>query len=109
MQSHGLEVNFNDFFKSSTALSLAERAVANGQVEQLKAVTSQTEKSVAPLTFAQDFLWQAYSAYEFSPIYNLPFVISFVNRVDDRVFFQAFNDVLVRHAGLRTKLPYTTW
>ncbi|QUX95352.1 condensation protein [Marinomonas sp. CT5] len=102
MQSHGIEVSFNDFFKASTALSLAERAVANGHVEQ-KVITTLSQESAAPLTFAQDFLWQAYSAYEFSPIYNLPFVISFVNRVDEGVFLEAFTDILVRHTGLRTK------
>tara|TARA_R110001606_G_scaffold9420_2_gene40672 strand:+ start:51913 stop:54075 length:2163 start_codon:yes stop_codon:yes gene_type:complete len=103
MQSHGIEVSFNDFFKASTALSLAERAVANGQVEQQKVITNLSQESAAPLTFAQDFLWQAYSAYEFSPIYNLPFVISFVNSVDERVFLAAFTDILVRHTSLRTK------
>lgn len=102
MQSHGIEVSFNDFFKASSALSLAEHAIANGQVEQ-KVITNLSQESAAPLTFAQDFLWQAYSAYEFSPIYNLPFVISFVNSVDEGVFLEAFTDILVRHTGLRTK------
>ncbi|RBP85793.1 condensation protein [Marinomonas rhizomae] len=102
LQSHGIEVNFNDFFKSSTALTLAERAITNGQAYQQDASESPSKECTAPLTLAQNFLWQAYSAYDFSPIYNLPFVISFEDRVDEAVLSRAFNDVLVRHASLRT-------
>ena len=56
----------------------------------------------APLTLAQDFLWQAYSAFDFSPIYNLPFAVEFLEEINEDVFFQAFTDIVERHAGLRT-------
>lgn len=58
----------------------------------------------APLTLAQDFLWQAYSAFDFSPIYNLPFAVEFLEEINEDVFFQAFTDIVERHAGLRTIL-----
>ena len=56
----------------------------------------------APLTLAQDFLWQAYSAFDFSPIYNLPFAVEFLEEINEDVFLQAFTDIVERHAGLRT-------
>ncbi|MBJ7539350.1 condensation domain-containing protein [Marinomonas transparens] len=103
MQSHGIEVSFNDFFKSPSAMVLADYATANGQDNQQDASEFLLPEGSAPLTFAQDFLWQAYSAYEFSPIYNLPFAIKFFDKVDETILLKAFTDVLVRHAGLRTR------
>lgn len=96
---HGIELSFNDFFKSPTASALAQYA-------SLKNATTQQNSHVkleqAPLTFTQDFLWQAYSAFDFSPIYNLPFAIEFQDQIDEEIFFQAFHDLVVRHVGLRT-------
>lgn len=64
----------------------------------MSAIDSQS----APLTLAQDFLWQAYSAFDFSPIYNLPFAIEFQQPVNEEILHQAFNDLIIRHIGLRT-------
>ncbi|WP_239374249.1 condensation domain-containing protein [Snodgrassella gandavensis] len=96
---HGIKLNFNDFFKSPTARALATIA----QQTQPVAVTVQAPpEQQAPLTLAQDFLWQAYSAFDFSPIYNLPFAIEFQQPVNEAALQQAFNDLIIRHVGLRT-------
>ncbi len=77
LNKHGIEIQFNDFFKSPSAADLAQYAFVK---------SAKTEKSTlqsvdkAPLTLAQDFLWQAYSAFDFSPIYNLPFAVEFLGR-----------------------------
>lgn len=98
-KNHGIKLNFNDFFKSPTAGALAK--IAHQQQPAVSAAEVQSDQS-APLTLAQDFLWQAYSAFDFSPIYNLPFAIEFQQPVNEEILHQAFNDLIIRHIGLRT-------
>ena len=98
-KNHGIKLNFNDFFKSPTAGALAK--IARQQQPAVSSGEVQPDQS-APLTLAQDFLWQAYSAFDFSPIYNLPFAIEFQQPVNEEILHQAFNDLIIRHIGLRT-------
>lgn len=99
LNKHGIEIQFNDFFKSPSAADLAQYAF----VKTAKtAKTTLQSVDQAPLTLAQDFLWQAYSAFDFSPIYNLPFAVEFLEEINEDVFLQAFTDIVERHAGLRT-------
>lgn len=98
-KNHGIKLNFNDFFKSPTAGALAK--IARQQQPAVSAAEVQPDQS-APLTLAQDFLWQAYSAFDFSPIYNLPFAIEFQQPVNEEILHQAFNDLIIHHIGLRT-------
>ncbi|AOM85323.1 acinetobactin biosynthesis protein [Acinetobacter baumannii] len=99
LNKHGIEIQFNDFFKSPSAADLAQYAfVKSAKTEK----TTLQSVDKAPLTLAQDFLWQAYSAFDFSPIYNLPFAVEFLEEINEDVFFQAFTDIVERHAGLRT-------
>lgn len=98
-KNYGIKLNFNDFFKSPTAGALAK--IARQQQPAVSSAEVQPDQS-APLTLAQDFLWQAYSAFDFSPIYNLPFAIEFQQPVNEEILHQAFNDLIIRHIGLRT-------
>ncbi|EMI7638954.1 acinetobactin biosynthesis protein [Acinetobacter baumannii] len=99
LNKHGIEIQFNDFFKSPSAADLAQYAfVKSAKTEK----TTLQSVDKAPLTLAQDFLWQAYSAFDFSPIYNLPFAVEFLEEINEDVFLQAFTDIVERHAGLRT-------
>lgn len=98
-KNHGIKLNFNDFFKSPTAGALAK--IVRQQQPAVSSAEVQPDQS-APLTLAQDFLWQAYSAFDFSPIYNLPFAIEFQQPVNEEILHQAFNDLIIRHIGLRT-------
>ncbi|HFX6249296.1 TPA: condensation domain-containing protein, partial [Acinetobacter baumannii] len=99
LNKHGIEIQFNDFFKSPSAADLAQYALVKSAKTE-KTTLQSVDK--APLTLAQDFLWQAYSAFDFSPIYNLPFAVEFLEEINEDVFFQAFTDIVERHAGLRT-------
>lgn len=96
---HGIELSFNDFFKSPTALALTQYVSVKNAITQ-QDLHENLEQ--APLTFTQDFLWKAYSAFDFSPIYNLPFAIEFQDQINEDIFFQAFHDLVIRHVGLRT-------
>ncbi|EMI5483720.1 acinetobactin non-ribosomal peptide synthetase subunit BasB [Acinetobacter baumannii] len=99
LNKHGIEIQFNDFFKSPSAADLAQYALVKSAKTEKTTLQSVDQ---APLTLAQDFLWQAYSAFDFSPIYNLPFAVEFLEEINEDVFFQAFTDIVERHAGLRT-------
>ena len=105
-QSHGIEMGFNDFFKSPSAAALAKHVSVNTTDHTTETPTAATDATVfqeqAPLTLAQQFLWHAYTAYEFSPIYNLPFAVAFSEAVDEQILYQAFSDIIKRHASLRT-------
>ncbi|WP_272641265.1 condensation domain-containing protein [Marinomonas mediterranea] len=102
-QNYGFELNFNDFFRSATSKALALQVSSTNSTLSQQAEPILHHADSAPLTLAQDFLWQAYSGYDFSPIYNLPFAITFLNEVDESTFYKAFEDVLIRHSGLRTQ------
>lgn len=99
LNRHGIEIGFNDFFKSPSAKGLAEYALVKTTKVAHSPLSSVTK---APLTIAQDFLWQAYSAFDFSPIYNLPFAVEFLEPIDEEIFRQAFSDIVERHASLRS-------
>ncbi len=99
LNKHGIEIRFNDFFKSPSAAGLATYAAI--KTDRIKTNTLKNIEK-APLTLAQDFLWQAYSSFDFSPIYNLPFAVEFLEEIDEGIFFQAIKDIVERHAGLRT-------
>lgn len=99
LNKHGIEIRFNDFFKSPSAVDLATYAAI--KTDRIKTNTLKNQAK-APLTLAQDFLWQAYSSFDFSPIYNLPFAVEFLEEIDEGIFFQAIKDIVERHAGLRT-------
>ncbi|WP_312056479.1 condensation domain-containing protein [Acinetobacter courvalinii] len=99
LNKHGIEIQFNDFFKSPSAADLAQYALVKSAKTE-KSTLQRVEK--APLTLAQDFLWEAYSAFDFSPIYNLPFAVEFLEEINEDIFLQAFTDIVERHAGLRT-------
>ncbi|MCU1717153.1 condensation domain-containing protein [Pseudomonas sp. 5P_3.1_Bac2] len=98
---HGIELQFNDFFSAPTAQQLA----ACAQFSQPKSSHAQTPTSLelkSPLALAQATLWRAYKAFDFGKIFNLPFAVHFLEPVDEEVFKQAFSDLLIRHASLRT-------
>lgn len=100
---HQIEVSINDLFSYPTAQALAAQAKQHqpAAAAAATAVTSFNEKS-APLSLAQQSLWKIYAAMGYGDIFNLPFVLRFVDEVDEELLHQAMHDVLVRHAGLRT-------
>ncbi|MBX8802573.1 agrobactine synthetase subunit F [Ochrobactrum sp. MR28] len=104
LTEHGLEVQFNDFFKYSTAESLASRIVPVGSADDV--AQDQTgaghAEAVVPLSFAQMSMWRGYEVFDYGAVFNLPFALDFLDEVDEQIFARAFEDILVRHAGLRS-------
>ena len=103
LSSHGIEVNFNDLFRHPTAAGLAGLAQRHGATADA-GVPAEADGSalMAPLSLAQNSLWKIYAAFGFGEIFNLPFALRFLDRVDETIFARAFQDVLERHSGLRT-------
>ncbi|EDP60186.1 condensation domain-containing protein [Vibrio sp. AND4] len=109
MNNHGIEISFNDFFKFPSAETLADCASLNQSSSSAMAAVKQDRSSprsvlreVAPLSFAQEFLWDAHVATGKCAIFNLPFAMRFDAEVDEKAFKLAFLDLIIRHSGLRT-------
>ncbi len=109
---HGIEITINDVFSHPTAQSLAEQAVLQGAESEEVAtdVTVDSElthvgSNLAPLSLAQNSLWKAipkYAKFGLNTIFNLPFVLRFLDELDEVAFGEACRDIMVRHAGLRS-------
>lgn len=104
--SHGIEVQFNDFFSAPSAAALAARAQVNGTSNAPTAAPA-GEVLKAPLALAQASLGRAYAAFEFGTIFNLPFAMDFLDEVDEAVFERAFTDLVERHASLRSTFHFS--
>ncbi|PHM70265.1 condensation domain-containing protein [Xenorhabdus sp. KJ12.1] len=99
--THGLEVHFGDFFSHPSATALASRAIRKNQ-HKSAICSAQNDHLTAPLALAQTSLWNAYKAYEFGTIFNLPFALDFLDEVDETILEQVFSDLIERHSSLRT-------
>ena len=105
--SHDIDVQFNDFFKAPTAAALAACALVAVRHDAPATAAGRTQEvQRAPFALAQASLGRAYAAYGFGTIFNLPFAMEFLDTVDEALFEQAFHDLLVRHASLRTTFHF---
>jgi len=102
LSTHGLEVHFGDFFSYPSAAALATRALPTLQPKRAVPAPQQTRSVTAPLALAQASLWQAYEAYEFGTIFNLPFALDLLDPVDETLLEQALTDLVARHPSLHT-------
>lgn len=102
LKKKNIMVSFNDFFQFPTARGIAIVAKTKQDVSEEKSEGDSVLSNSSPLTFTQQFLWNAYEAFDFSPIYNLPFAIESQDDIDEEIFVLSFNDVVERHPSLRT-------
>ncbi|WP_248750285.1 condensation domain-containing protein [Pseudomonas sp. MWU15-20650] len=107
LSSHGIEVQFNDFFSAPSAAALAARArlIAKADAPATGDALPH-DVQTAPFALAQASLGRAYAAFEFGTIFNLPFAMEFLDKVDEALFEQAFHDLLERHASLRSTFHF---
>lgn len=104
--SHGVEVDFNDFFSASSAGALARRARQRDPRSLAGPMVTSPSVQTAPFAPAQASLGRAYAAFDFGTLFNLPFAVAFREPVDEAVFEQAFRDLIERHASLRTTFHF---
>lgn len=102
LSAHGLEVRFADFFRYPTAAALAPHALPTAVPERDRTSAPEApDDASAPLALAQHSLWQAYRAYGFGTIFNLPFALDLQDSVDEARLEAALGDILERHPSLR--------
>ncbi|WP_339529815.1 condensation domain-containing protein [Pseudomonas mucidolens] len=107
LSNHGIEIQFNDFFSAPSAAALASRAHLIAQNDTSVSATDLPQNvQKAPFAPAQASLGRAYAAFEFGTIFNLPFALDFLDKVDEALFEQAFCDLLKRHASLRSTFHF---
>ncbi|NEN75305.1 hypothetical protein F9B74_03050 [Pelistega sp. NLN82] len=102
LQKYKIEISFNDFFRFSTANKLANYAKQATPIIDQSSTNIPTNVDTAPLSLAQTFLWNAYTAYNFGTVYNLPFAIEFTEAINESILAEALLDIVKRHAALRT-------
>ncbi|WP_071058083.1 condensation domain-containing protein [Pelistega sp. MC2] len=102
LKKKNIMVSFNDFFQFPTARGIASVAKTKQDPSEEKSASDSGLSDSSPLTFTQQFLWDAYEAFDFSPIYNLPFAIESQGDIDEETFALSFCDVVERHPSLRT-------
>ncbi|WP_414896710.1 condensation domain-containing protein [Rhodovulum sp. YEN HP10] len=101
--THGIELRLNDLFLHPTAAALASFARRTGPGTETAPDRCADPAGRAPLSLAQASLWKIYAALGFGPIFNIPFVLRFLDPVDEAVFATAFRDVMERHPALRSR------
>ena len=108
LKQHQVEIHINDLFSYSSAATLAQKATVHQTEVTTPHLDEQTrsDDDAFPLSLAQNSLWKAkqkYAEFGLHHIFNIPFALHFIDPVDEQVFGQAFNDLLIRHPGLRTQ------
>ncbi|WP_169583651.1 condensation domain-containing protein [Rhodobacter capsulatus] len=102
---HGLELRFADIFTHPTAAALAPLARSAppqpAPVEIRRSAPDPVDR--APLSLAQQSLWKIHAALGYGPAFNIPFVLRFLDPVDETVFAAAVRDLLERHPALRSR------
>ncbi|MCG7519849.1 condensation domain-containing protein [Ruegeria sp. Ofav3-42] len=103
LSQHGLEIRFADLFSHASARRLAERAhrVEAEPMVEPRFREDDKDQGPFPLSLAQQSLWRAYAAFGKGAIFNIPFALRFLDRVDEQVIHQAFRDLMERHPILR--------
>lgn len=102
---HQLEININDLFSYPSAAQLAHYASIANHLPAPSAKPTESLVSLspqAPLSLAQRSLWKIYRALGCGEAFNIPFALRFIDPIDEGLFFQAFQDILLRHPALRT-------
>ena len=103
LSNHSLEVHFGDFFSYPSAAALAPHAEPVAKSDAAVELPAGQDNDIAPLARAQSSLWQAYKAYDFGTIFNLPFALDLLDTVDEGLLEGALTDVIERHPSLRTR------
>jgi amino acid adenylation domain-containing protein len=101
----GVELPLRSLFEAPTVAALAERVEALGaqQGPPVPApITPVPQEDSLPLSFAQQRLWFLAELEPDSAAYNMPYALRLRGRLDTAVFARALQEIVRRHAVLRT-------
>jgi aspartate racemase len=91
--------------------SLPKISISNLSIEKKRVLLAQllrkkaNESNSVPLSFAQERLWFLEQWESNSPVYNIPFALRFIARLNVVTLEQSLNEIVRRHEVLRTTFP----
>ncbi|MEH2158037.1 amino acid adenylation domain-containing protein [Nostoc sp.] len=100
-----VEVSVGDFFEGMSPLALATKILAQLTTDAFPSISltqPEKNKSIQPLSFAQQGLWFINQLTPDSPTYNIPIVINLKGCIDLAVLQNSLNQIIRRHEVLRT-------
>ncbi|MBW4447044.1 MAG: amino acid adenylation domain-containing protein [Spirirestis rafaelensis WJT71-NPBG6] len=100
-----VEVSVADFFEGMSTRSLTSKILAQMATKAIPSVsfTQQNKnRSIHPLSFAQQGLWFINQLTPDSPTYNIPIVINLKGCINEARLQDSLNEIIRRHEILRT-------
>ncbi|WP_330241434.1 non-ribosomal peptide synthetase [Streptomyces sp. NBC_00525] len=100
----GVRLTIRDVFENPTVARLAEKVGTEKGLPALPPLSAgeAPDRDAAPMSFAQRRLWLLADLEGSSTAYNVPMAVRLAGVLDTDALEAAFNDVLARHAPLRT-------
>jgi amino acid adenylation domain-containing protein len=98
-----IEIPLRSVFETPTIAELARQMEGQPQPPQPSDAAIQlTPLTTVPLSFAQQRLWFLDQLAPNNPFYNMPAAIRLQGKLEHRVLERSFNEIVRRHAALRT-------
>ncbi|PLZ48403.1 non-ribosomal peptide synthetase [Fischerella thermalis] len=99
-------VSVADFFEELNTRSLSTKILTQlattTSIPSISVTQVQKTTSVHPLSFSQQGLWFIHQFVPDSPAYNIPILINCKGKINEAVVAQSLNEIIRRHAVLRT-------
>ncbi|HEX6290357.1 MAG TPA: MupA/Atu3671 family FMN-dependent luciferase-like monooxygenase, partial [Herpetosiphonaceae bacterium] len=106
--SLGLDYPMFEFFQRPTISGMAAYVESQRATEMQEVAAAHTEQPLlhAPLTFAQERMWERHQASTDPAIYNVAQRITLIGKLDRQALTSALNALVARHAALRTRIVH---
>ncbi|NTX06686.1 non-ribosomal peptide synthetase, partial [Myxococcus sp. CA040A] len=97
-----VELGLRAFFESPTLAGIAERLTSATSSSSLPELGKPRGQGTVPLSFAQQRLWFLDQLQPGTSVYNIPVALRLSGRLEPTAFQQAVDELVRRHASLRT-------
>jgi len=104
-QQFNVDVPLRVMFESPTIAAMADYIAAATPVAPKPPLCAYPVRSDVPLSFAQQRLWMIQQLNPDSSFFNMPLVLRLKGRLDQAALQASFDELLARHATLRTTFP----
>lgn len=99
------DISLQAFFDGPTVSQLAAEVSSSTHQLHVAVIPRQTGTASAPLSFGQQRLWFMNQLVPGTPVHNIPAAIPLELRPDYFLLERALNEIIRRHAALRTTIP----
>ncbi|MCC5600912.1 type I polyketide synthase [Nostoc favosum] len=102
-----LELSIKVLFEDMTLIDLAQQLqsqlpLLKSESDDAPMMATRTAAVALPLSFAQESYWSQVKLDPSNPFANLPFTLHFIGELDIPALERSFNELVHRHAALRT-------